>query len=105
MRLLRIEKSVVMKLLQIFSHYSLYFLSKTFEHLFDTAWGQDSLVCDDVGWWSGFKTFSDGVDDVSIGIGEIMGGTGTNNKVTPYHGAAFISFIVLVDSVGIPWVI
>ena len=43
--------------------------------MFDTVLRQDSLICDDVGWWSGFKKYGDYIDDVDIGLGNIVEGT------------------------------
>ena len=59
--------------------------------------GQDVLVFDVVGWWSGFNKGSDSIDDVDIGLRDIIEGTGTNNLVAPSHGASIGYFIVVVD--------
>ena len=90
-----------MKLLQIFLHCSLTFLSKTFDSLFDTVFGWYGILCDDVGWWSGFNKGRDGVDKVDIGIGVIMEGTGTNNQVYPTYRASTVYLVILVYGVGI----
>ena len=101
-RLLWIDTSAVMKLLQLFSHCSLSFFSKDLNYLFDTVLGQDGLICGDVGWWIRFDKVSDVVDDVNIGIGNIMEGTDINNQDDPSHGASIISFVIVIDGGKIP---
>ena len=86
-----------MKILQLFLHCSLKFLSKNFESLFDNVLGKYGIICDDFGWRSGFNKGSDGVDEVDIVLGDIMEGTGTNKQADPPHGALIGSFIIVVD--------
>ena len=100
-RILCIDKCVVMKLLQLFLQCNLNFLYKKFNFLFDTLLVQDGLICDDVGWWSGFNKCVYGVENVDIGLFNIMEGTGTNNKVAPSRGAMIGSFIIVVYGVRI----
>ena len=101
-RILWLDNSVVMKLLQLFSHCSLAFLSKTFESIIDTVFFSDDLIFDNIGWWSGFNKGGYGFDDVDIGIGYIMKGAGTNNQVYPHHGALIGSSIIVVGGGSIP---
>ena len=54
-RVIWLNKSAVMKLLQLFSHFRFTFLSKTFESLFDNVLIKDGIICDDAGCWSGLK--------------------------------------------------
>ena len=58
---------------------------------------QNDIVCDDVGWCSGFKKGGSIIDDVDIGLRNIMYGMGTNNNVFPYHGSMIGYSIVVVD--------
>ena len=85
-----------MKMLQLFLHCIIDFLSKSFESLFDTVLGKDGIICDDVGWWIGFNKGSDSIDDVDIDLVNITEGTGTNNQVDSSHGALIGSVIILV---------
>ena len=101
LRFLWIDNSAVMKMLQLFLHCIIDFLSKSFESLFDTVLGKDGIICDDVGWWIGFNKGSDVVEDVDIGLVKIMEGTRTNNKVDKSHGALIGYFIIVVNSGGI----
>ena len=55
--------------------------SKNFESLFNTVLGQDGLIFDDVGWWSGFNKGCDIVHGVEIGIGKIVEGVGKKNRL------------------------
>ena len=55
------------------------FLTKNIESLFNTVLGQDSLICDDVGWWGGFKKGGNSIDDADIGFCNTMEVMGTNN--------------------------
>ena len=68
--------------------------------MFDTVLVQIGLICDNVSWLIGLV--SDGVDDVDIGLGNIMEGTGSNNQVLPSHGSLIVSFVIIVDGGGIP---
>ena len=61
-----------MKLLQLFLHFGLAFLSKYLKPLLDAALGQDGLIFDDVGWWGRFNRGSDGINGGNIGHGKIM---------------------------------
>ena len=86
-----------MKLLQLFSHCSLAFTPKQVESLFNNVLGQDGIICDDVGWWSGFNEGGDSIEDIAIGLGYIVEFMGTNNQVDPSHGAPIGSSIIAVD--------
>ena len=86
-----------MKLLQLFLHFGIAFLSKYLKPLLDAALGQDGLIFDDVGWWGRFNRGSDGINDVNIGHGKIMEVTGNKNQVAPSHGESIGSFIIAVD--------
>ena len=68
-----------MELLQLFSYWSVAFFTNNLEALFNTELGQDGLVCDDIGWLSGFKKGGNRIDDVDIGFWNAMEGMGTNN--------------------------
>ena len=71
-----------MKKFQLFSYCSLTFF-KDLKYPFDTVSGQDGLVCDDVGWWSGFNKGRYGIYDVDIGLVDILQVTVSNNHVDP----------------------
>ena len=60
---------------------------KNFDSLFNTVLGKDVLICDDVGWWIGLNKGGDVIYSVDIGLRDIVEGKGTNNQVTPAHGA------------------
>ena len=87
---------MVVKLLQLFFHCSLASFFKYLKSVFDAVLGQDGLIFDDVGWWIRFKKVSDVVDGIDIGHGNVVEGTGTKNKVSPYHVASIVSFIIVV---------
>ena len=72
LRLIWLNKSVGMKLMQLFSYCSLAFFTKTFESLFNTVLGQDGLIFDDVGWWSGLNKVGDSIYDVDIILPNIL---------------------------------
>ena len=86
-----------MKLLQIFFYWSLFFTPQNIESLSNTVLGQDVLICDDVGWWIGLNKGGDVIYSVDIGLRNIVEGKGTNNQVTPAHGAPIWSSIIVVD--------
>ena len=86
-----------MKLLQLFSYCSLAFFTKTFESLFNTVLGQDGLIFDDVGWWSGLNKGNNIIYDVDIILPDILEGMGDKNLIDPYHRAPIGSPIILVD--------
>ena len=75
-----------MKILQLFLYWSLDFFTKTLESLFNNALGQDDIICDDVGWWSGLNKCGDIIDNVDIGLRYIVEVMGTNNQVATAHG-------------------
>ena len=104
-RLLWIDNSAVMKLLQLFLHFIINFLFRYSNSLFDIVLGKDGLICDDVFLQSRLKKYSYGVDDVDICLGNIMEVTGTNNQVDTHHGALIGSFIIVVDGGRITQVI
>ena len=78
-RIIWLEKSAVIKLLQLFLHCSHSVLSKDFESLFDNVLGKDGLILNDVVWWIGPNISGNGIGDVDIGLGKIMEGMGTKN--------------------------
>ena len=55
------------------------FLTKNIEYLFNIVLGQDGIICDDVGWWSGLNKGGKIIEDVEIGFCNIVEGTETNN--------------------------
>ena len=61
-----------MKLLQFVLYWIITFFTKNFESLFNTLLGQDGLICDDVGWWSGLNKGGDIIYNVDIGFGDIV---------------------------------
>ena len=71
--------------------------SKECESLFNTVLGQDGLICDDVGWWSGFNKGGYGIGNICRCIVNIVEGMGNSNKVAPPHGATIGSYIMVVD--------
>ena len=77
-------------------------MSNDSKSLFDNVLGQDGLICGDVGWWSKFMKGSDGVENVDIGLDEIMEDTCSINQVDPSHGASIGSFVIVVDGGRIP---
>ena len=88
--------------MQLFSYCNLSIPPKTFESLFNTVLGQDGLIFDDVGWWSGFNKGCDIVHGVDIGIGKIVEGVGTKKQVAPDHGDPTGSTIIVVEGENIP---
>ena len=96
-RLLCLNKTVVIKLLQLLLHCSLGFFSKLFYSLFDTILIQDSIIVDNVGCWSGLNKVGDETDNVGIGLGKIVEVTGTYNQVALSYGAPIGSSIIVVD--------
>ena len=58
------------------------FFNKNFESLFNNVLGQDGIICEDVGWWSGFNKVDDRIYDVDIGLHDIVEGMGSNNQVS-----------------------
>ena len=85
-----------MKLLQLFLYCSLKLLPLNFDSLFNTVLGQDGLIFYDVGWCSGFNNGCDVIDNVDMGLGDIVKGMGTNNQVAPSHRLPIGSSIILV---------
>ena len=90
-----------MKLLQLFPYCSLDFFTKTFEYLFNNVLGQDGIICDDVGCWSGINKGDDSIYDVDIGLCDISEVMEANNQVAPAHESPIGSPIVVVDGEGI----
>ena len=80
-------------------HCSSNFVSDYLEALIDAILGQDGFICDDIGWCSRFNKGCNGVNDIDIGYGGIIEGTGTNNQVNPSNGAS-IEFLIIVVDVG-----
>ena len=68
---------------------------KNFEPLFNNVLGHNSLVCNDVGWWSGFYKVGDNIYDVDIGIQKIVEGIVTKNQVDTYHRAHISSSVTI----------
>ena len=68
-----------------------------FQSPFNTVMGQDSLICDNVCLWGGFKKGNDSIDNIDIGLGKILEGVGTNKQVYPFHGEPIQSSIIVVD--------
>ena len=68
-----------MELIQLFLYWSLALFTKNIESLFNTVLGWGSLICDDVGWWSGFNKIDNNIDEVGIGFGNTVEGMGNNN--------------------------
>ena len=62
-----------MELLQLFSYFSLASFTKNLESLLNTAMGQDDLICDDFGWWSGSNKGGNSIYDVDKGFSTIWG--------------------------------
>ena len=58
---------------------------KNIEYLFNNVLGKDGLICDDVGWWSGFNKGGNSINGVGIGLNDIVEGMGTNNQITSSH--------------------
>ena len=76
---------------------ALNFFTKNLESLFNTVLGQDGIICNGVGLWSGFTKCGNSIADVGIGFCNNMEGTGTNNWVAPAYGAPIGSNIIVVD--------
>ena len=83
-------------MLQLFLYYSLAFFIKNLEYLLYIVLGQDGLICDDVGWWSGFNKCGNIIDDVEIGFYNTVEGMGTNNYIVTPHGSPIGSSIIIV---------
>ena len=71
--------------------------NKKCESLFKNFLGQDSLICDDVGWWSGFNKGDDSIYDVDIRLHNIVEVMGSDNQVYTSHGAPIDSSIIAFD--------
>ena len=65
--------------------------------MFNTVLILYGIICDDVGWWSGFKKVGNSIYDVEIGLHRTVEGMGINNQVDPTHGYPIGSSIILVD--------
>ena len=91
---------MVMKMIEFF-HTSASTFFKDFNSLFDIVLVKDGIVCNDVGWWSGFNKVSFGVDNIDIDLEDITEGTGTNNQVDTSHGASIGSFVIAVGARGV----
>ena len=76
-----------------------------FKDLIDIELSQDGFICVDIGWWVRFNKSSNGFNDIDVGHGDIMDGTGTNSQVSPSHGSLSGSFILVVDLGRIPWAV
>ena len=70
-----------------------------------TVLDQNVLVCNDVGWWNGFKKVGDIIFKVDIGLCNILDNMGTKNQVAPSHGYPIESSIVVADDGRISLVI
>ena len=67
-----------MEMIQLFLYFNLYFFTKTFESLFNNLIGQDGIICDFVGWWSGLKKCVNSIDN-DIDLDNTLESMGTNN--------------------------
>ena len=76
--------------------------TKNLESLFNNVLGQYGLICDNVGWWSGFNKCGDRIYDIDMGLSEIVEFMGSNNQFVPDHGALIGSTVIVVDGGGIP---
>ena len=63
---------------------------------FDNLMSQDGFIYNYVGWWIGFNKGSDGIDNIDMGLGDIIEGPDTKNQVDPSHGASISNFTILV---------
>ena len=86
-----------MKLLKLFLHCILAFFTKNFESQFNNLLGQDVIICDNVGWWSGFNKGVGIIQNINIGLGYIVKGMVTNNQVDLSRGALIGSSLIVVD--------
>ena len=67
---------------------------------------QNGLICDDIGWWIRFDKGSDGINDINdivVGLGDIMEGKCTKNKFASSHGEPSGAFIIIVDVWSMPY--
>ena len=77
--------------------------TKKFDSLFNTVLVQDGLIFDDdVGWLSGFNKVGDSIDNIDIGLRDILEDIGTNNQVSPSHAAPIVFTVIVVDGSRIP---
>ena len=60
------------------------------------------IICDDAGWWGGFKKVGNSIYGIHIGLCDIVEGMGTNNQVDSSHEALIGSSIIVVDGGIIP---
>ena len=78
------------------------FFTKNLECLFNNLLGQDGLICDDVGWWSGFNKGGNDIDGVYIVFYNAVEGMRTNNYCVIDHGALIGYYIIATDGGRIP---
>ena len=90
-----------MKLLQLFSYCSLYFLQK-FESLLNTGLGQGGIICGYVGWCIGINKCGDIIYNIDVGLCVIVEEIGANNQVVPSNGAPIVYYVIVVDVRIIP---
>ena len=95
--MLWIDNYAVVKLQQLFLYCSLDFFTKNFDSLFNTILGQDGIICDGVGWWSGSNKGGNRIYDVDIGLCNIVEGMGDNSQVYPAHGGPIGYSVIVVD--------
>ena len=86
-----------MKLLQLFSYFSLDLFTKNFESLLSNLLVQGGIICVDVAWCSGFKKGVYNIYNFYIGLHDIVEGIGSNSQVDPSHGAPICSSIIVGD--------
>ena len=73
------DNPAIMKLMQLFLYCSLALITKDPEYLFDNAFIQDVIVCDDIGWWIGFDTGGNSIDNVGLEICNTVKFIGAND--------------------------
>ena len=74
------------------------FFNKYIEPLFNTVLCQYGLICDDVGFCSGFNKGDNIIYGIAIGLRIIVEGMWANNLVAPEYGFPIVSSIIAVDS-------
>ena len=84
-------------MLKLILYCSLDFFKK-FHSLYNTVLGQDGLICDCVGWWNAFNKYINIIDDIDIGLCDIVKDIGTNNNVDMKHGVPIGSSVNIYDS-------
>ena len=75
-------------------------ITKYLEYFFDTLLHQDGLICDDVGWWSGFKNVGNSIYNFGVGFCNTVKFIGANNYIVSSHGAQS-GYVVAVVGIGV----